>query len=93
MAWLIHQRRVLLPGSAVKVQERTRGPGGRGVSRGSGRSWSSSQQGGGGEGARWASALRRGVGALVAFAERAVLASSPGSGEGNDGPLHWPCRL
>ena len=34
MAWLLHERRILLPGSAVKVQERTRGPGGRGVSGG-----------------------------------------------------------
>lgn len=81
MAWLIHERRVLLPSSAVKVQERTRGPGGRGVSGGSGRSWSSSQGGGGGEGGRWAPALRRGgvggwgVGAPMAFAERAVLAA------------------
>lgn len=55
----------------------------RGVG-GSGRSWSYSRRGGGGEGDRWApagipagpaSALRRGVGAPMALAERAVWAA------------------
>lgn len=81
MAWLIHQRRVLLPGGAVKVQERTRGPGGRGVSGGADAAGAARSGVEVVRGARWASALRRGVGAPVALPERAVLAPSPGSGE------------
>lgn len=96
MAWLLHERRILLPGSAVKVQERTRGPGGRGVS--------------GGEDA--AGAPRREVGvvrvaggrlpSVEAGGHRWLLRSGlcwqlphsqPWGMEGNEGPLHWPCRL